>query len=59
MVKLQFDNNQQFKITLPKQIVLAKGWKKSDELEIRLDEKGNIVILKSKKKTGGVNDDRA
>ncbi len=50
MVKLQFDNNQQFKITLPKQIVLAKGWKKSDELEIRLDDKGNLIILKAKRK---------
>ena len=50
MVKLQFDNNKQFKITLPKQIILAKGWKKGDKLEIRLDDRGNIVILKSKKK---------
>ena len=46
MVKLQFDNNQQFKITLPKQIILAKGWKKGDTLNIQLDDKGNIILNK-------------
>jgi len=46
MVKLQYDNNQQFKITLPKPIVLAKGWKKGDKLNIELDDRGNIVLTK-------------
>jgi bifunctional DNA-binding transcriptional regulator/antitoxin component of YhaV-PrlF toxin-antitoxin module len=46
MVKLQFDNNQQFKITLPKQIVLAKGWKKGDKLNIEIDDRGNIILKK-------------
>jgi bifunctional DNA-binding transcriptional regulator/antitoxin component of YhaV-PrlF toxin-antitoxin module len=44
MVKLQFDNNQQFKITLPKQILLAKGWKKGDKINIQLDLDGNLVL---------------
>jgi len=46
MVKLQFDNNQQFKITLPKPIILAKGWKKGDEVNIQLDDRGNIILNK-------------
>ena len=50
MVKLQYDNNKQFKITLPKQIILAKGWKKGDNLEIHLDGDGNIVLKRGKKK---------
>ena len=44
MVKLQFDNNQQFKITLPKQIIMAKGWKKGDSINIQIDNNGNIVL---------------
>jgi bifunctional DNA-binding transcriptional regulator/antitoxin component of YhaV-PrlF toxin-antitoxin module len=46
MVKLQFENKQQFKITLPKSIVLAKGWEKGDSIEILLDEKNNIILKK-------------
>jgi bifunctional DNA-binding transcriptional regulator/antitoxin component of YhaV-PrlF toxin-antitoxin module len=46
MVKLQFDNNQQFKITLPKQILLAKGWKKGDKINIELDSTGNLILKK-------------
>ena len=46
MVKLQYENNQQFKITLPKQIVSAKGWKKGDSIKIMLDSNGNIVLQK-------------
>lgn len=44
MVKLQFDSNKQFKITLPKQILLAKGWKKGDNILIELDNKGDIIL---------------
>ena len=44
MVKLQYENNQQFKITLPKPIVLAKGWKKGDPIDIELNENGDIVL---------------
>lgn len=46
MVKLQFDERQ-FKITLPKQIVLAKKWKKGDRLVIELDSRGDIVLRKA------------
>jgi bifunctional DNA-binding transcriptional regulator/antitoxin component of YhaV-PrlF toxin-antitoxin module len=46
MVKLQFDSNQQFKITLPKQLAKAKRWKKGDELAFELDDKGNLIIKK-------------
>ncbi|MCK4522130.1 MAG: AbrB/MazE/SpoVT family DNA-binding domain-containing protein [Nanoarchaeota archaeon] len=46
MVKLQYDNNQQFKITLPKPIVIAKGWKKGEQLKIEIDDNGNIILKK-------------
>ena len=46
MVKLQYDLNKQFKITLPKQIVLAKNWKKGDKLVFEIDDKGNLIIRK-------------
>lgn len=48
MVKLQYDSNGQFKITLPKQLAKAKGWKKGDELYFELDDKGNLIIKKQK-----------
>jgi len=44
MVKLQFDNNKQFKITLPKAIIDAKGWKKGDPIKIQLDSQGNLLL---------------
>ncbi|MBI2137130.1 AbrB/MazE/SpoVT family DNA-binding domain-containing protein [Candidatus Woesearchaeota archaeon] len=44
MVKLQYDSNRQFKITLPKQIVLAKGWRKGDTLLFEIDRGGNLVV---------------
>ena len=49
MIKLQFVNGKQYKITLPKSIVEAKGWKKGDELKIVLDDKGNLIIKKESK----------
>ena len=49
MIKLQFVNGKQYKITLPKSIVEAKGWKKGDELKLEIDEKGNLVIKKEEK----------
>ena len=45
---LQFPNKQQFIITLPKGLVLAKGWKQGDKLEFIIDNKGEIVIKKTK-----------
>ena len=50
MVKLQFDSNKQFKLTLPKQILLAKGWKKGDNIIIELDENGNLILKKEVEK---------
>ena len=44
MVKIQFDKNQQYKITLPKALVEAKGWKKGDKVKIELDKEGNLVL---------------
>jgi len=44
VVKLQFDNNKQYKITLPKALVDAKGWEKGSEIKIELDDSGNIVL---------------
>ena len=44
MIKLQYDSNGQFKITLPKQLILAKKWKKGQQLYFELDEVGDIVI---------------
>jgi len=47
MVKLQYDQNQQFKLTLPKQICVAKGWKKGDRIIVEIDDNGNLVLKKS------------
>ena len=46
MVKLQFANKKQYKITLPKQIVEAKGWKKGDEIKVRINNKGELVLMR-------------
>jgi len=43
---LQFPNKQQFIITIPKGLVLAKGWKQGDKLEFVIDNKGEIIIRK-------------
>jgi len=45
---LQFPNKQQFIVTLPKGLVLAKGWKQGDKLEFVIDNRGEIVIKKSR-----------
>lgn len=45
---LQFPNKQQFIVTVPKGLVLAKGWKQGDGLEFLINNKGEIVIKKSK-----------
>ncbi len=52
MVKLQFDQNKQFKITLPKQIVVAKGWSKGDRIKIMIDSQGDIVLKKEAQEDG-------
>ena len=45
-MKLQFDNNKQYKLTLPKAIIEAKGWKKGDEVIVIFDKEGNLVLKK-------------
>jgi hypothetical protein len=47
MVKLQQGNNQTF-ITVPTQIVRAKGWKKGKELHWKINNKGNLELLEVK-----------
>ena len=47
MVKLQFDTNKQFKITLPKQILVAKGWQKGDQIIIKLNDTGELILNKA------------
>ncbi|MDP6648390.1 MAG: AbrB/MazE/SpoVT family DNA-binding domain-containing protein [Candidatus Woesearchaeota archaeon] len=34
-------------ITLPKQILNAKGWNKGDYLNVEIDSKGNLVLKKA------------
>jgi bifunctional DNA-binding transcriptional regulator/antitoxin component of YhaV-PrlF toxin-antitoxin module len=46
---LQYPNNTQFMVTVPKGLVLAKGWKRGDKLEFVINNKGEIVMRKSKK----------
>lgn len=43
MVKLQFDTKQ-YKITLPKAIIEAKGWSKGNDVKIIINEKGEIIL---------------
>lgn len=43
MVKLQEFKGQYF-ITIPKEYVLDKGWKKGQNLIIGFDTNGNIII---------------
>ena len=44
--RLQFPNKKQFIITIPKGLVLAKGWKQGDILEFIINNKGNIILKK-------------
>ena len=43
-MKIQQLQNGAYIITLPRQIVLAKGWKKGDEVKTEINKEGNIVI---------------
>lgn len=45
-MKLQQLKNKQFVISLPSQIVRAKGWNKGDHIKVEIDKKGNIVLRK-------------
>jgi len=48
-MKLQ-NNKGQFRLTLPKDLVKAKGWGQGTELVIALDQDNNIIIKQIKKK---------
>jgi len=43
MPKIQMKNEQYF-ITLPRKLVLAKGWKKGDKVEFVINAKGNLEL---------------
>ncbi len=45
-------NNGQYKITIPKDIAVSKGWSKDTRLLVTLDNEGNVVLkeLSTKKK---------
>ena len=45
-MKLQQMNNKQFFITLPNQIVRAKGWNKGDTITPIINKEGDIVLKK-------------
>lgn len=49
-MKLQQMNDKQFFITLPNQIVRAKGWSKGDIIKAIIDSKGDIVLRKDDNK---------
>ncbi len=52
MVKLQ-EKNGQYSITIPKEYVRDKGWKKGEELILGFDSNGNILIKGVRQKQGG------
>ena len=43
-------NNGQFKITIPKELALAKEWNKNTRLRFIEDNKGNIILKEVKLK---------
>lgn len=45
-MKLQQMNDKQYFITLPNQIVRAKGWIKGDQIKAVIDKSGDIVLRK-------------
>ena len=45
---LQFPNRRQYLLTIPKGLVLAKGWKPGDQIEFTIDNKGDIILKKKK-----------
>ncbi len=43
------DSNKQFKLTLPRQLLLALRWGKGDEIAVELDD-GNLILRRVKEK---------
>lgn len=46
-MKLQQMKGRQYFLSLPSQIVRAKGWKKGDQINIEINKEGNIVLKKA------------
>ena len=46
-------NNGQYKITIPKDIALAKGWTSKTQLRFVEDMEGNIILREIVLKKGG------
>jgi bifunctional DNA-binding transcriptional regulator/antitoxin component of YhaV-PrlF toxin-antitoxin module len=46
MTKLQFDGKQ-YKLTMPKKLLEAIGWRKGDKINFELDEDRNILLRKN------------
>lgn len=50
---MKLQNNQgQYRLTLPKDIIKAKGWDQGTELIITLTSEGELLIKEIKKTTG-------
>ena len=45
-MKLQQLKNNAYILTLPAQIVRAKGWQKGDSIIVEINKEGNIVLKK-------------
>jgi hypothetical protein len=45
-MKLQELNKRSYFVVLPKAIVLAKGWKKGDDILYKINDKGELVLFK-------------
>ncbi|MBW2997198.1 hypothetical protein KY349_02550 [Candidatus Woesearchaeota archaeon] len=48
-MKLQ-NNNGQFRLTIPKDLVSAKGWDQGTDLVIAIDTEGNLIIQEIERK---------
>lgn len=46
-------NNGQYKITIPKDIALAKEWSSKTRLMVIMNSEGDIVLKEIKEKRGG------
>jgi len=44
---LRFPQKKRYEITIPKSLVLAKGWKERDVLKWKIGVKGEIVLEKN------------
>ena len=49
-MKLQELNKTSYFVVLPKQIILAKGWNKGDNIITEINKNGDIVLKKEKNK---------